>query len=58
LRSLIYWEPKVSVDNSGMVSRTFYNGDITEEMEVVVEAISENGEIGYKEIFYNVKKRN
>jgi len=26
-------------------------------MEVVVEAISEKGEVGYKEMFYKVKKR-
>jgi len=58
LRALIHWEPKVLVDSLGMASRSFYNGDITGEVKVVVEAISENGEIGYKEIMYNVKKRN
>jgi hypothetical protein len=58
LRALIHWEPKVTVDSLGIASRSFYNGDITGEVKVVVEAISENGEIGYKEIMYNVKKRN
>jgi hypothetical protein len=58
LRALVYWEPKVMVDSLGMASRSFYNGDIAGEVKVVVEAISENGEIGYKEIMYNVKKRN
>jgi hypothetical protein len=58
LRALIYWEPKLIVDSLGKASATFYNADITGEMEVVVEAISENGEIGYKEIVYHVKKRN
>jgi hypothetical protein len=58
LRALIYWEPKVKFDSLGKASTTFYNADIVGEMQVVVEAISENGEIGYQEVFYNVKKRN
>jgi hypothetical protein len=58
LRALIHWEPKVTGDSSGNATSSFYNGDITGEVLVVVEAISANGEIGYKEIVYNVKKRN
>jgi hypothetical protein len=57
LRALIYWEPRLIVDSLGKASATFYNADITGEVIVVVEAISENGEIGYHEILYNVKKR-
>jgi hypothetical protein len=58
LRALIHWEPKVTVDSLGKASATFYNADITGEMEVVVEAISEDGKIGYQELVYNVKKIN
>jgi hypothetical protein len=58
LRALVYWEPKLIADSLGKASAAFYNADITGGMQVVVEAISENGEIGYKEIFYNVNKRN
>jgi len=58
LRALIYWGPKLIVDSLGKASVTFYNADITGEMEVVVEAISQDGKIGYKEITYNVKTRN
>lgn len=58
LRALIDWQPKLMTDSLGKVSTTFYNADIIGEMQIVVEAISENGEIGYKEISYNVKKRN
>lgn len=54
LRALIYWEPKLIVDSLGKVSSTFYNADKTGEMEVVVEAISEDGKIGYQELTYNV----
>jgi hypothetical protein len=57
LRALIYWEPKVIVDSLGKASTTFYNADTMGEMQVVVEAVSEEGEIGYQEMFYNVAKR-
>ncbi len=57
LRALIHWAPKIIVDSLGKVSTTFYNADNIGEMLVVVEAISENGEIGYQEMFYKVKKR-
>ena len=57
LRALIHWEPKVMVDSLGKASTDFYNADIIGEMQIVVEAISEEGEIGYQEMIYNVKKR-
>ena len=57
LRALIHWEPKVTVDSLGKASATFYNADIPGKMEVVVEAISEDGKIGYQELIYNVRKR-
>lgn len=55
LRALVHWESKVLVDSSGMASSTFYNADNVGEMLVVVEAISESGEIGYQELIYNVE---
>ncbi len=58
LRALVHWMPKIYSDHLGKAAATFYNADITGEMMVVVEAISENGEIGYKEMVYEVKKRN
>jgi hypothetical protein len=57
LRALIHWEPRIRVDSSGKASATFYNADTSGEMEVVVEAISEDGKIGYQELIYNVRKR-
>jgi hypothetical protein len=58
LRAPIFWEPRLIVDTYGKASATFYNADIIGEMQVVVEAISEDGKIGYHEICYTVKKRN
>jgi hypothetical protein len=57
LRALIYWEPKLSADSLGRTSATFYNSDNTGKVEVVVEAISEDGKIGYQELEYKVKER-
>jgi hypothetical protein len=57
LRALIDWEPKLIADSLGKTSTTFYNADVLGNMQVVVEAISEDGKIGYQELTYNVKKR-
>ncbi len=57
LRALVHWEPALKPDPTGRTSATFYNADIPGEMLVVVEGISDNGEIGYQEFIYHVKKR-
>lgn len=54
-RALIHWEPILKTDSLGKASASFFNADNVGEMTVVVEAISENGEIGYKEIDYKVE---
>ena len=58
LRTLIHWEPNLSMDSLGKVSAVFYNADNTGTIQVIVEAISRNGEIGYQELFFDVRKRN
>lgn len=57
LRALIHWEPGIKSDSLGSAICSFYNGDLTGEVRVVVEAISEDGKIGYQAINYNVRKR-
>jgi hypothetical protein len=57
LRTLIHWMPEVKMDSLGKGSAFFYNADNTGTMQVIVEAISPNGEIGYKELFFDVKRR-
>jgi len=56
LRALVHWDPKLKADSLGKISTAFYNADNTGEMQVVVEAISDKGEIGYQELDYKVKK--
>lgn len=56
LRNLVHWEPKIKTDASGKSMVYYYNSDKSGTIKLVVEAISENGEIGYGEIVYDVKK--
>jgi len=55
LRALVDWEPIVKTDSLGEASASFYNADTPGKMMVIVEAISEDGKIGYKKIGYNVE---
>ena len=54
LRALIHWNPIIKTDSIGKASASFYNADNTGKMTIVVEAISKNGEIGYKEVDFLV----
>jgi len=56
LRALLHWEPRLRTDNTGKAFATFYNADNLGEMMVVVEAISDKGELGYQELIYKVGK--
>jgi|GEM_PF-287828 len=58
LRALVHWAPNLKVDSTGRGTASFYNADNTGEMKVVVEAISDKGEIGYRELDYKVVKGN
>lgn len=57
LRNLVQWAPNLKTDTTGKCSLSFYNADAAGTVKVVVEAISESGELGYQEVFYEVKKR-
>ena len=54
LRSVIHWAPSIGVNEKGSVSSTFYNGDVTGDYVIIVEAISEDGHIGYQDMIYRV----
>jgi len=57
LRTLIHWAPQVHTDSNGHASVSFYNADLTGKTLVIVEAISPDGEIGYKRLSLDVIKR-
>ena len=50
LRTLIHWAPEIKTDSAGRARISFYNGDYGGKVKVIVEAISQNGELGYQEI--------
>jgi hypothetical protein len=54
-RTLLHWQPILNTDNLGSAATSFYNSDTKGNVMIVVEAISENGEIGYKELQYEIK---
>ncbi len=55
LRTLIHWQPILKTDDSGIGKTSFYNADNTGDMLVIMEAITENGDIGYQEYTYKVE---
>jgi hypothetical protein len=57
LRSIIHWDPSINIDSKEQVSTSFYNADISGKVRIVVEAISNDGAIGYEFIDYAVEKR-
>lgn len=57
LRSLVYWQPKIITDSLGKATASFYNADNTGQMKVLVEAITEDGQIGYQQLVFDVQKR-
>lgn len=57
LRSLVHWAPQVKTDSTGHAIVSFYNSDLTGNTQVVVEAISADGKIGYKRVSFDVVRR-
>ncbi|WP_073246858.1 MG2 domain-containing protein [Flavobacterium flevense] len=54
IRTLIHWQPILQTDDSGKAFTSFYNTDNKEQMMIIVEAISDEGEIGYQELNYEI----
>ena len=54
IRTLIHWQPILKTDDLGKIATSFYNTDNKGKMMVIVEAISDEGEIGYQELNYEI----
>jgi hypothetical protein len=54
LRALIHWRPILNTDSTGVATTSYFNADNPGKMKVIVEAISDDGRIGYKELIYDV----
>ena len=57
LRAVVHWEPEMETGQNKKSFTSFYNADNMGEMLVVVEAIADDGRIGYQEMSYSVDKR-
>ncbi len=55
-RSVIHWEPNITLNTNGEYHIEFYNDDHVGEVSVIVEAISKDGKIGYVEKTYTVNE--
>ncbi|MEX0315941.1 MAG: hypothetical protein AB3N18_17310 [Allomuricauda sp.] len=54
LRSLIHWAPILYTDDKGKASTSFYNCDVPGDYIIIVEAISDDGRLGYQEKTFSV----
>jgi hypothetical protein len=55
LRSTIYWQPNVLIQEDGKAEISFYNTDIAAKCNVVIEGLSENGKPGRVFFTYEVR---
>jgi hypothetical protein len=56
LRSPVFWQPQLITNTRGEASLNYYHSDNLGRFVLIVEAISNTGQIGYKELEYEVKK--
>ncbi|MCC4214725.1 hypothetical protein [Leeuwenhoekiella parthenopeia] len=56
LRSTLYWDPELPIGDTGKAEVSFYNPDNTGTMLMLIEAVSANGDLGYKMLQYEIKK--
>jgi len=54
-RTTVYWNPDVTLDETGNATLNFYNADGNGKYKIVVEGQDESGNIGRQIYYYNVK---
>ncbi|MBP0902800.1 hypothetical protein ACFSKN_07250 [Mariniflexile gromovii] len=57
LRSVVHWSPNFNTDENGEAKVEFYNADNIGDMLVIIEGITNQGNIGYFETTYSVDKK-
>ncbi|WP_372754833.1 hypothetical protein [Mariniflexile sp.] len=57
LRSVVHWLPNFNTDENGEAKVEFYNADNIGDMLVIIEGITNQGNIGYFETTYSVDKK-
>ncbi|AZQ59970.1 hypothetical protein EJ994_14615 [Maribacter sp. MJ134] len=55
-RTLLYWKPDILTNSNGEAKTTFFNGDISGKMMLIVEGFTSSGHLGYSELSYEIDK--
>ncbi|GGH00547.1 hypothetical protein GCM10007415_40650 [Parapedobacter pyrenivorans] len=55
LRTLLHWVDSLGTDEQGTCSTSFYHSDVAGQTVVIVEAMTDDGRIGYEQLVYEVK---
>lgn len=58
LRTVLHWEPVIETDSIGSASVSYFNDDVSGSKTIIVEAISQEGHIGYQTLEYIVEGKN
>lgn len=58
IRAPLYWNPEIMTNDEGEAIVEYYNSDIEGDFLIIIEAITNVGQLGYKWINYNVKANN
>ena len=58
LRKTVYWNPKVKTDQNGKAHISFYQSDIVDDFEIIIEGMDDNGTAGHAKFDYSVKDIN
>jgi len=58
LRKTVYWNPKIKTDKNGKANISFYQSDIVDDFEIVIEGMDANGTVGHASFEYSVKDIN
>lgn len=57
LRTLLHWVSHLETDEQGTTATSFYHSDATGQTVVIVEAVTDDGRIGYTQLVYQVNSR-
>ncbi|MDF1547492.1 MAG: TonB-dependent receptor plug domain-containing protein [Bacteroidales bacterium] len=58
LRKTVYWNPSIKTDKNGKAHISFYQSDIVDDFEIIIEGMHENGKFGSYKYDYSVKELN
>jgi hypothetical protein len=54
-RNLLYWNPEITTDNTGVSTVSFYTADDISDYRIVIQGLSQDGLAGYREAVITVK---